>query len=112
MIAIRALLGPGLILGGAVAIYGVGYHMGSSMTEKAQLELDNKSSLLADKMRQAVVEEVSKIKVESKTYVRNFKEIEKVSPVFVDCKLPGDAQRLLNSTLKGGQQPLPSKLPE
>lgn len=112
MIALRSLIAPGTVLAASAALFGGGWYVGKGMTEKTQLERDKEAAELAQQMRDAVAEEVAKIKVESKTYVRNFKEIERVNPVFVDCKLPDDAKRLLDTALQAGQQPVQGSVPK
>lgn len=112
MIALRSLIAPGIVLAVAAGLVYGGWYVGVTSTEKSQLERDAELANQAQVMREGIAEEVGKIKVESKTYVRNFKEIERVNPVFVDCKLPDDAKRLLDTALGGGQQPVPDKLPK
>jgi hypothetical protein len=113
MIALRSLIAPGIVVAVSAGLVYGGWYVGVASTERTQLERDKAVADAAQVMRNAVAEEVGKIKVESKTYVRNFKEIERVNPVFVDCKLPDDAKRLLDTALSGaGQQPVPDKLPE
>lgn len=112
MITLRSLIAPGIVLATSAALVYAGWYAGVASTERSQLERDKEAAELAQTMRDAVAEEVAKIKVESKTYVRNFKEIERVNPVFVDCKLPDDAKRLLDTALQAEQQPVQSSVPK
>lgn len=112
MIALRSLIAPALVLATAGGLVYSGWYVGVTSTEKAQLERDSELAKQAQVMREAVAEEVGKIKVESKTYVRNFRTKEKENVVYKECSHPDDVMRLLDSALGGGQQPMPDKLPK
>lgn len=64
----------------------------------------------------ATAEALKGIKVENKTYVKNFKEVETQSVVYRECKHSDDAFRLLNSALSGdsvrSEPDLQSQLPD
>lgn len=64
----------------------------------------------------AVAKHIQSIKVENKTYIRNFKEIERENTVYRDCQHTDDAFRLLNSALSGDplrtQPTVPGQLSE
>lgn len=89
--------------------------------EDAELRFEN-SQLIAERaamLAQAGTEErlallvddrLKKIRIEEKTYVKNFKTIREQNTVYRDCQHTDDAFRLLNSALKGDGLPTQSSV--
>lgn len=102
-----------IVLGGLgmVVSYGKGVEHTENRLRLEQTQIDlaisravNKSN---DEVLNRVNEAVQNVRIENKTYVRNFKEVEKQSVVYRECQHTDDAFRLLNSALRG--DPLPSQ---
>jgi len=98
-----------LVIG--AGLFGGGWYVGSELREKSELEraaaIEQAVRIASDKTADAI----SKIKVENRTLVKNFKEVEKRVPVYVDCKHDPDAVKLLNNLLTDVKPSLQSELP-
>lgn len=70
---------------------------------------------IRDEVLAAVATGLSDVKIENKTYVRNFRTLEKENVVYKECTHPDAAMRMLNSALRGDKVPsepaVPGKLP-
>lgn len=81
--------------------YNEGKDVGAQEVRSAQLRESALRIEMRDAVQAAVAEGFKNIEVKNETVIRNFKTLEKEVPVYRECRHPDDAQRLLNSALRG-----------
>jgi hypothetical protein len=98
----------------SAAVFGYGVHVGKNIEQASYLEQEQLINEAADKATLAAVEALQNIKLENKTYVKNFRTIEKRETVYRDCKHDATAYGLLNDALAGteSKQSVSPELPK
>lgn len=102
--------------GGMLATYIKGGDDREAQLRATQLEQSLYRMDMESKVEEAVAKHVGAIKVEHKTYIRNFKETERENTIYSECQHSDDAFSLLNSALSGdgiqAKPVVPSELPD
>lgn len=88
-----------VLVGAAGVVFG--YRSGEKAMENAMLAQAHREELMAEVVRQAVADNVSKIKVERVTIQQEVRREIVKEPVYVDCRNTPDGLRLINEALTG-----------
>lgn len=85
-----------------VMAYQKGYENAETAMSNTQMERRLTAIQARDETLNLVAESIKSIKIENRTIVQKFKEIERENTVYAECNHSPDAVRLLNSALAGG----------
>ena len=78
------LLAPGLILATGAGLFFGGLYVGSEFREKTELERERAITTALNLQAEQTALAIENIKVENKTYVKNFRTIQKTETIYRD----------------------------
>jgi hypothetical protein len=90
-----------LWIASVAAAYSYGDSVGTDSEKVKQSEIKQAIEDTRGIARQGAANEIAKIKVRNTTIQSNLREVVRLSPAGVDCKLPADGLRLINEALTG-----------
>ena len=99
----KKMLAPGLVLATGAGLFFGGLYVGAELREKTELERERAITTALNLQAEQTAKAIENIKVENKTFVKNFRTIEKNETIYRDCKHPVDSVGVFNKALAGAE---------